>query len=115
MAVVAVEKRKKANVWTREILSRAIRDSLLKLDPRTLYRNPIMLIVELGAALTSVLYLRDLVNGEPFDTLRFEAQIAIWLWFTVIFANFAEAIAEGRGKAQAATLRKTRTQTTRSA
>ncbi|MBK7724573.1 MAG: potassium-transporting ATPase subunit KdpB [Dehalococcoidia bacterium] len=112
MAVVAVEKRKKANVWTREILSRAIRDSLLKLDPRTLYRNPIMLIVELGAALTSVLYLRDLVNGEPFDTLRFEVQIAIWLWFTVIFANFAEAIAEGRGKAQAATLRKTRTQTT---
>ena len=112
MAVVAVEKRKKANVWTREILSRAIRDSLLKLDPRTLYRNPIMLIVELGAALTSVLYFRDLVNGEPFDTLRFEAQIAIWLWFTVIFANFAEAIAEGRGKAQAATLRKTRTQTT---
>jgi K+-transporting ATPase ATPase B chain len=112
MAVIPIEKRKKANVWTQEIVSRAIRDSLRKLDPRTLYKNPIMFIVEIGALLTSVLYVRDLVNGEPFDTLRFELQISIWLRFTVLFANFAEAIAEGRGKAQADTLRKTRTQTT---
>ena len=112
MAVIPIEKRKKANVWSQEIVSRAVKDSFRKLDPRTLYKNPIMLIVEVGAILTSILYIRDLVNGEPFATLRFELQISIWLWFTVLFANFAEAIAEGRGKAQADTLRKTRTQTT---
>ncbi len=112
MAVIPVEKRKKANVWTREIVARAVSDAFRKLNPATLYTNPIMLIVEIGALLTSLLYVRDLVNGEPFDTLRFELQISVWLWFTVLFANFAEAIAEGRGKAQAETLRKTRTQTT---
>ncbi len=112
MAMVPVEKRKKANVWTQEIVTRAVRDAVSKLDPRTLYKNPIMLIVEIGALLTSILYIRDLARGEAFDTLRFELQISIWLWFTVVFANFAEAIAEGRGKAQAETLRKTRTQTT---
>jgi len=111
MAVIAVEKRKKANVWTREIVTRAIRDAFIKLSPATLYKNPTMLIVEIGALLTSILYVRDVVNGESFEVCRFELQIAIWLWFTVLFANFAEAIAEGRGKAQAATLRKTRTQT----
>ena len=112
MAVIAVEKRKKPNVWTGEIVSRALRDSLIKLDPRTLFRNPIILIVEVGAILTSVLYVRDLIDGKPFETGRFELQISVWLWFTVLFANFAEAIAEGRGKAQADTLRKTRTTTT---
>ena len=111
MTAIPVEKRKKANVWTTEIVNRALLDSLKKLDPRTLYSNPVILIVEIGALLTSVLYFRDLYQGKSFDLGRFELQITIWLWFTVLFANFAEAIAEGRGKAQAATLRKTRTQT----
>ncbi len=111
MAVIAVEKRKKPSVWTGEIVKRALIDSLVKLDPRTLYKNPIILIVELGALLTTVLYVRDLANGKSFELGRFELQIALWLWFTVLFANFAEAIAEGRGKAQADTLRKTRTET----
>jgi len=105
-----VEKRQKRSVWTGEILRRALLDSLRKLDPRTLYRNPIIFIVEIGALLSSALFARDLLAEEPFDLVRFELQIALWLWFTVLFANFAEAIAEGRGKAQAATLRRTRTQ-----
>jgi K+-transporting ATPase ATPase B chain len=112
MAVMAaVEKRKKPKVWTSEIVQRAIVDSLKKLNPATLYKNPIMLIVEIGALLTSILYVRDLIDGKSFELGRFELQISIWLWFTVLFANFAEAIAEGRGKAQADTLRKTRTTT----
>ena len=106
---IPVEKRqKKPNVWTAEIVRRALTDSLKKLDPRTLYRNPVILIVEIGAVLTSILFVRDLAQGDDFELLRFEVQISLWLWFTVLFANFAEAIAEGRGKAQAATLRKTR-------
>ena len=107
-----IERRLKPKVWTREIVVRAVVDSFRKLSPATLYRNPVIFIVELGAVLTSVLFVRDLLNGKGFDIARFELQISIWLWFTVLFANFAEAIAEGRGKAQAATLRKTRTQTT---
>jgi potassium-transporting ATPase ATP-binding subunit len=114
MAVMTptVAKRKKPQVWTREIVERALVYALRKLDPRTLYKNPIILIVEIGALLTTVLYIRDLVNGKPFETGRFEFQISAWLWFTVLFANFAEAIAEGRGKAQADTLRRTRSTTT---
>jgi len=96
-------------VWTGDILRQAIADSFRKLDPRTLYRNVIIFIVEIGAALTSAIWVRDLVAGLPSS---FDLQIALWLWFTVLFANFAEAIAEGRGKAQADTLRRTRTQAT---
>ncbi|HKS92340.1 MAG TPA: potassium-transporting ATPase subunit KdpB [Tepidiformaceae bacterium] len=99
-------------VWSRAVLTRALVDSAKKLDPRTLYRNPIIFLVEVGALFTSVLWARDVAEGKPFELGRFELQIAIWLWFTVIFANFAEAIAEGRGKAQADTLRKTRSTTT---
>jgi len=111
MTAIPVEKRTKANVWTAEIINRAILESFTKLNPLTLWRNPVILIVEIGAALTTILYARDLASGEPFDTLRFELQISLWLWFTVLFANFAEAIAEGRGKAQAASLRRTRSET----
>ena len=111
MAVALVERRKKAGVWSAEIVNRALAESLRKLDPRTLYRNPIILIVEVGALLTSILYVRDLAAGKSFAVGRFELQITVWLWFTVLFANFAEAIAEGRGKAQADTLRRTRTET----
>lgn len=103
-----LEKRRKPKVWTSAIVSRALRDSVRKLNPLTLYRNPVMFLVEVGALLCSVIYIRDLLQGDAFSVLRFELQIALWLWFTVLFANFAEAIAEGRGKAQADTLRRTR-------
>jgi len=86
------------------IVRRAIADSFRKLNPRTMMKNPVMFVVEVGAAMTTVLAIRD--GGS------FGAQITLWLWFTVLFANFAEAMAEGRGKAQADTLRKTKTETT---
>ncbi|MBR0830037.1 potassium-transporting ATPase subunit KdpB [Bradyrhizobium manausense] len=86
----------------------AIRASFVKLDPRLMIKNPVMFVVEIVAALTSVIFLRDLVMGGA--SLGFTFQIILWLWFTVLFANFAEAVAEGRGKAQADSLRKTRTE-----
>src|SRR4051812_34001009 len=90
-----------------EILRRAIRDSFIKLNPRTLVRNPVIFVVEVGGALVTVFLVRDLFTGAP--GRGFEFQIALWLWFTVLFANFAEAMAEARGKAQADALRKTKT------
>ena len=87
----------------------AIGGAFRKLDPRQLWTNPVMFVVEVVAALVTVLFVRDLFAGAAH--LAFSAQIIAWLWFTVLFANFAEAIAEGRGKAQADTLRKTRTET----
>ncbi|HTH99225.1 MAG TPA: potassium-transporting ATPase subunit KdpB [Stellaceae bacterium] len=96
------------------IIGPAIGQSFVKLDPRTLIRNPVMFVVEVVAALSTILALRDLVAGHAFPGhahLAFEFQIVFWLWFTVVFANFAEAVAEGRGKAQADALRKTRTET----
>src|SRR6201996_4579515 len=90
-----------------EIVRRALSDSILKLNPLTLMKNPVMFGVEVGAALTTVFLIRDL--SITYTRTLFESQIAIWLWFTVLFANFAEAMAEARGKAQADTLRKTKT------
>jgi len=90
-----------------EILRRAIKDSFRKLNPVTLAKNPVIFVVEVGAALTTAFLIRDLVAGV--GGLGFELQICIWLWFTVLFATFAEAMAEARGKAQADTLRKTKT------
>ena len=87
----------------------AIGQAFRKLDPRTLARNPVMFVLEMVTLLTTVLLVRDIVAHA--ETFAFEFQIVIWLWFTVLFANFAEAVAEGRGKAQADTLRKTRTET----
>jgi potassium-transporting ATPase ATP-binding subunit len=92
------------------IVKRAIVDSFVKLNPVTLAKNPVMFVVEVGAVLTTVLMFRTLVTGGA--GLAFEFQIAAWLWFTVLFANFAEAMAEGRGKAQAEYLRRTKTETT---
>ncbi|SCB12693.1 K+-transporting ATPase ATPase B chain [Bradyrhizobium yuanmingense] len=86
----------------------AIRASFTKLDPRLMVKNPVMFVVEIVAALTTVIFLRDVVTGGA--GLGFTFQIILWLWFTVLFANLAEAVAEGRGKAQAETLRKTRTE-----
>jgi K+-transporting ATPase ATPase B chain len=94
----------------RAILRRAAVDALRKLDPRTLVRNPVMFVVEVVALASTILFVRDL-TGAPAATPAFTGQIAAWLWFTVLFANFAEAVAEGRGKAQADTLRRTRTET----
>src|SRR5450631_2791244 len=88
-----------------EIVKRASLASFAKLNPMTLAKNPVMFVVEIGAALTTVFLVRDLFTGAP--GIGFQLQIAIWLWFTVLFANFAEAMAEARGKAQADTLRKT--------
>ena len=84
-------------------------DALRKLHPRTMAKNPVMFVVEVGSVLTSVRFVLDAVAGRP--GLGFEFQITFWLWLTVLFANFAEAMAEGRGKAQADTLRKARTET----
>src|SRR5579863_323147 len=89
-----------------EIVGRATRASFGKLNPVTLMKNPVMFVVEVGAALTTVFLVRDLITGA--GGIGFTLQIAIWLWFTVLFANFAEAMAEARGKAQADSLRKTR-------
>ena len=91
-----------------EIVRRAARDSFVKLNPYTLIKNPVMFVVEVGAALVTIFLLRDIVTGGAAKS-GFELQIALWLWFTVLFANFAEAMAEARGKAQADTLRKTKT------
>jgi K+-transporting ATPase ATPase B chain len=93
------------------IVRRAISDSFSKLDPRTLARNPVMFVVEVVAAVTTVLFVRDVTIGGPSAHPGFVGQIAAWLWFTVLFANFAEAVAEGRGKAQADTLRRAKTET----
>src|ERR1700758_5474496 len=91
-----------------KILKPAIAASFVKLDPRAMMKNPVMFVVEVVATLTTVIFIRDLVTGG--ENLAFTFQIILWLWFTVLFANFAEAIAEGRGKAQAESLRKTRTE-----
>ena len=87
----------------------AIEFAFFKLDPRTLIKNPVMFVVEVVTILTTVIFIRDIVTGG--GNLGFTFQIIVWLWFTVFFANFAEAVAEGRGKAQADALRKARTET----
>jgi K+-transporting ATPase ATPase B chain len=92
------------------IVKRAIADSFKKLNPRTQVRNPVMFVVFVGSILTTYLFVRDLPTATASDSV-FTGLVAIWLWFTVLFANFAEAVAEGRGKAQADTLRKTRSET----
>ncbi len=95
-----------------EIMRPAILESLRKLAPRHVIKNPVMFVVEIGSVLTSLILLRDLVTPAPTsEPLWFTFNVTFWLWFTVIFANFAEAVAEGRGKAQAATLRKMRQET----
>jgi K+-transporting ATPase ATPase B chain len=91
-----------------EIVGRAVRASFLKLNPVSLIKNPVIFVVEVGAALTTVFLIRDLFAGGA--RIGFSFQIALWLWFTVLFAGFAEAMAEARGKAQADALRKTKTE-----
>ncbi len=97
------------SLWTWGIVAGAIRDSLIKLNPKTLMKNPVMFVVEIGSVVTTYDLIRDRALHQA--SFGFELQITLWLWFTVLFANFAEAMAEGRGKAQADTLRKARAET----
>ena len=103
-----MEKRSKNRLFTREIAVQAMKDSFIKLNPVALVRNPVIFIVAIGALMTTVVVILDIQAGN-FSSFNF--QITLWLWFTVLFANFAEAVAEGRGKAQADSLRKSRTKT----
>ena len=98
------------SLWNGDIVRVALVDSLRKLNPRVQVRNPVMFVVEVTALAVTFILLRDAFGGHG-QYAGFEFQIAIWLWFTVLFANFAEAMAEGRGKAQADNLRRTRTET----
>ena len=104
-----IEGRRSISIWDPKIVRVAIRDGFRKLHPRTMAGNPVMFVVEVGSVLTTAALVRDALTGRP--DLGFELQITFWLWLTVLFANFAEAMAEGRGKAQADTLRKARTET----
>ncbi|MGH7064558.1 MAG: hypothetical protein ACREET_10795, partial [Stellaceae bacterium] len=102
------------SLFDRSLIVPAIVASFRKLDPRTLYKNPVMFCVEIVSVLTTVFFVRDLFAGAGKvvgSNALFSGQITVWLWFTVLFANFAEAVAEGRGKAQADALRRTRTET----
>jgi potassium-transporting ATPase ATP-binding subunit len=103
---------KERSLFDPEIMRPAIWDSFRKLTPRHVIKNPVMFVVEIGSVLTSLILLRDLFAPTPgSQPLWFTFNVSFWLWFTVVFANFAEAVAEGRGKAQAATLRKMRKET----
>jgi K+-transporting ATPase ATPase B chain len=108
MKALATSRRAGKSVWTWALVRSAVVNAVPKLDPRGMARNPVMFVVEGGSALTTFWFLRDLFRG---DSVQFSLQITIWLWFTVLFANFAEAMAEARGKAQADTLRATKKDT----
>jgi K+-transporting ATPase ATPase B chain len=100
---------RRISIWDPGIVRQAMWDSLRKLDPQIQSRNPVMFIVEVGSLLTTIAFVQELASGT--GRPLFTGQVAFWLWFTVLFANLAEAMAEGRGKAQADTLRRTRTET----
>ncbi|HXW14589.1 MAG TPA: potassium-transporting ATPase subunit B, partial [Terriglobia bacterium] len=94
-------------LFDRQLMGHALVASFVKLNPVTLFKNPVIFVVEVGATLTSFFLIRDMFIRAP--GIGFSLQISLWLWFTVLFANFAEAMAEARGKAQADTLRKAKT------
>jgi K+-transporting ATPase ATPase B chain len=102
---------KTRSLFDRSIARQAALDAFKKLDPRVLYRNPVMFIVAIGAGMVTGYLVQSIVDGDRWRDVRFELLVALWLWVTVLFANFAEAVAEGRGKAQAATMRRTRQET----
>jgi K+-transporting ATPase ATPase B chain len=102
------------SLFRRDIVTRALIDSLIKLDPRVQVRNPVMFVVEIGAAIATVVWLKQVFGGSALgghDPAWYTLTISVWLWLTVVFANMAEAFAEGRGRAQAATLRSMREET----
>ncbi len=103
------QKTKSKAIWDMKIVRGAVVDSLVKLNPKNMMGNPVMFVVEVGSVLTSVLLIKDAIQHQ--GSFGFNLQITLWLWFTVLFANFAEAMAEGRGKAQAESLRKARAET----
>ena len=99
----------KTSLWNPQIVAQALADSVRKLDPRSMAKNPVMFVVEVGSVLTTALLIENAIHHRA--GFAFNLQITLWLWFTVLFANFAEAMAEGRGKAQADTLRKAKGET----
>jgi K+-transporting ATPase ATPase B chain len=103
--------KKAISIWDKSIITRALTDAAKKLNPRTMLKNPVMFVVEVGAAFLTLKLLANVFMAPAESTFGFELQITLWLWFTVLFANFAEAMAEGRGKAQADALRKSKTET----
>ncbi len=104
--------KKEISIWDGKIISQAFVGSVTKLNPMTMLKNPVMFVVEVGAVFLTIKLLVILFSASAETNFAFELQITLWLWFTVLFANFAEAMAEGRGKAQADTLRKSKTETT---
>jgi K+-transporting ATPase ATPase B chain len=110
---MADSKKHELSLFAPEILKPAVWESFKKLAPHLVIKNPVMFVVEIGSVLTTLILFRDLFAPTPqSQPIWFTANVAVWLWFTVVFANFAEAVAEGRGKAQAANLRKMRKETT---
>jgi potassium-transporting ATPase ATP-binding subunit len=101
---------RKRSLWDTQIVRRALVDAFVKLSPRAMMKNPVMFVVEIGSVITSIYLVRDILAHH--GALQFDLQITLWLWFTVLFANFAEAMAEGRGKAQADALRRAKSETT---
>lgn len=99
-----------SSIWNPALVRPAIKDSFRKLKPALMMKNPVMFVVEIGSLLTTVSFISEIIHGNHGE-ISFSGQITVWLWFTVLFANFAEAMAEGRGKAQAENLRKARTET----
>ncbi|MBK7394609.1 MAG: potassium-transporting ATPase subunit KdpB [Chloracidobacterium sp.] len=99
------------SIWDSKIIKQALAGSVQKLDPRKMLKNPVMFVVEVGALFLSIKLVLSIFTPSSQSSFGFEIQITLWLWFTVLFANFAEAMAEGRGKAQADTLRKSKTET----
>jgi K+-transporting ATPase ATPase B chain len=106
--------KRQRSLFDPKIVREAVKDSFRKLHPRVMVRNPVMFVVYVGSFLTTVLFIQAVV-GQGEAPAGFILAVALWLWFTVLFANFAEAMAEGRGKAQAAALRRTRTTTIKTA
>src|SRR4029077_10590592 len=113
--VPRAHERRAVSLFQREIVLRALIDSFKKLDPRVQIRNPVMFVVEIGAVITTVTWLIQVFGGKPLggghEPAWYTATISFWLWLTVVFANMAEAFAEGRGRAQADTLRSMRQET----
>jgi potassium-transporting ATPase ATP-binding subunit len=100
---------RKRSLWDTNIIRRALIGAFAKLNPRSMMKNPVMFVVEIGSLITTIYLFKDLATHH--GSFRFDLQITLWLWFTVIFANFAEAMAEGRGKAQADALRRAKSET----
>ncbi|MEQ8254256.1 MAG: potassium-transporting ATPase subunit B, partial [Smithellaceae bacterium] len=98
-------KAKKFNIWQAKFILPAIKDAVRKLNPRRMIGNPVMFVVEIVTIITTLIVLGDIIAGKK---ILFDLQISLWLWFTIIFANFAEALAEGQGRAQAESLKKNR-------